>query len=68
LRRPTEAIAALKKSVELDDELNSADDIENEPDLKPLAALPAFKKLVADVRRSEEAPAEPQKKEPGKQD
>ncbi|HXF40123.1 MAG TPA: transglutaminase domain-containing protein [Blastocatellia bacterium] len=67
LRRPTEAIAALKKSVELDDESHSADDIENEGDLKPLAVLPAFKKLVAEIKRSEEAPAEPQKKDPNKE-
>jgi hypothetical protein len=68
LRRTTEAVAALKKSVESDDELYSADEIEKEPDLKPLAALPAFKKLIAEIRRSEEGQAEPQKKEPDKRD
>jgi tetratricopeptide (TPR) repeat protein len=66
LRRTTEAVAALKKSVESDDELYSADEIEKEPDLKPLAALPAFKKLIAEIRRLEEGQAEPQKKEPDK--
>lgn len=68
LRRPTEAVAALKKSVELDDELYSADELEEEPDLKPLARVPAFKKLVAEIRRSEERQAQPLKKEPDKQD
>jgi tetratricopeptide (TPR) repeat protein len=68
LRRPTEAVAALKKSVELADESYSADELEKEPDLKPIAALHAFKKLIEEIRRSEEVQAEPQKKEPIKQD
>ena len=67
LRRPTEAVAALRKSFELDDELYSADEIEEEPDLKPLAGLPGFKKFIAEIRRSEELEAAPQKKEPDKQ-
>jgi tetratricopeptide (TPR) repeat protein len=67
LRRSAEAILALRKSIELDNELYDADELEEEPDLKPLAALPAFKKLVAEIRRSEEEQAGPPKKEPDKQ-
>ena len=66
LRRAAEAVAALRKSFELDDELFDADDLEEEPDLKPLAGVPAFKKFVADIRRLEEEQASPQKKEPDK--
>jgi tetratricopeptide (TPR) repeat protein len=64
LRRPIEAVAALKKAIELDDELFTADELEEEADLKPLAGVSAFKKFVAELRRSEQAEAEPQKKEP----
>jgi Tfp pilus assembly protein PilF len=53
LRRPTEAIASLKKAIELDEELMVADDLEAEPDLKPLAGLPAFKKLVQQIKQAE---------------
>jgi len=61
LRRPQEALASLKKSIELDDESYSAEDIEAEADLKPLAKLPAFKKLLEKIKSAEAAP-EPQKK------
>jgi Flp pilus assembly protein TadD len=44
LRRLKEAITALEKAIELDATL--AQWIANEPDLKPLTHLPAFKKLV----------------------
>jgi Flp pilus assembly protein TadD len=43
-RRLKEAMAALTKSVELDE--NQTFYIEQEEDLKPLASLPAFKKLL----------------------
>ncbi|HZM84984.1 MAG TPA: transglutaminase domain-containing protein [Blastocatellia bacterium] len=68
LRRPSEAVAALRKSRELDDELFAADDLEEEPDLKPLARVLAFKKFVAELRRLEEEETAPQKKEPDKLD
>jgi tetratricopeptide (TPR) repeat protein len=68
LRRSTEAIAALRKSFESDDESYSADEIEEEPDLKPLAGVAAFKKFVAEIKRSEQGEAAPQKKEPDNQD
>lgn len=44
LGRRTEAIAALKRAVELDEDL--ADSLADEEDLKPLASLPEFKKLL----------------------
>jgi Flp pilus assembly protein TadD len=44
LRRFKEAIDAITKSVELDD--MQADYLADEEDLKPLASLPAFKKLL----------------------
>lgn len=66
LRRATEAVSALRKSFQLDDELFDANDLEEEPDLKPLAGVPAFKKFVAEIRRLEEEQAAPQKKEPDK--
>ena len=44
LGRANEAIAALKRYIELDEDA----DFESEEDLKPLARLPAFKKLLAD--------------------
>ncbi|HEX3251449.1 MAG TPA: transglutaminase domain-containing protein [Pyrinomonadaceae bacterium] len=44
LRRTKEAMTALEKAIELDPE--QAHWIATEPDLKPLAQLPAFKKLV----------------------
>lgn len=44
LGRKTEAIAALKRAIEIDDYY--ALDLEDEADLKSLAAMPAFKKLV----------------------
>lgn len=46
LGRLRDAIASLKRSIELEPYV--ADDIENEPDLKPLSSLPEFKKLIAD--------------------
>jgi hypothetical protein len=54
----------LRKSLELDYEMFDADGLEEEPDLKPLARVPAFKKFVAELRRLEEAETEPEKKEP----
>ncbi|HWO00496.1 MAG TPA: transglutaminase domain-containing protein [Blastocatellia bacterium] len=63
LHRTTEAIAALRKAVELDDELMFTDDLAEEQDLKPLAALAAFKKLVEETKRSEQEPPAPQKKD-----
>jgi Flp pilus assembly protein TadD len=53
LRRPTEAIAALKKAIELDEEALVYEDLEAEPDLKPLAELPAFKKLLQQIKQTE---------------
>jgi tetratricopeptide (TPR) repeat protein len=44
LGRIKEAMAALEKAVELDSDL--AEWLPDEPDLKPLAQLPAFKKLL----------------------
>jgi Flp pilus assembly protein TadD len=67
LRRPADAIRALRRTFELNAEWYDADEIEEEPDLKPLASLPSFKKLVAEIRRSEAEQAGPQKKEPDKQ-
>jgi len=61
LRRPQEALASLKKSLELEDESYSAEDIEAELDLKPLAKLPAFKKLIEKLKSAQDAP-ESQKK------
>jgi tetratricopeptide (TPR) repeat protein len=46
LGRIRDAIASLQKSVELDQIM--AESIEDEQDLKPLASLPEFKKLLAD--------------------
>jgi len=46
LRRIKEAMAALEKAIELDDTLVLS--IEDDDDLKPLASLPAFKKLLPD--------------------
>ena len=45
LGRKTQAIAALKRAMEIDDEL--VDSVEDEEDLKPLAQMPEFKKLIA---------------------
>jgi tetratricopeptide (TPR) repeat protein len=45
LGRPKEAIASLKRSIDLDSML--ADGIEDETDLKSLVSLPEFKKLLA---------------------
>ena len=47
LRRIKEAMTALEKAIELDPTL--AQWIADEPDLKPLAHLPAFKKLVPPI-------------------
>ncbi len=44
LGRRNEAIAALKRAIELNAEL--ADSLEDEDDLKPLITLPEFKKLL----------------------
>jgi tetratricopeptide (TPR) repeat protein len=44
LGRPKEAIAALKKALEIDPDV--LDWVENDPPMKPLKSLPAFKKLV----------------------
>jgi tetratricopeptide (TPR) repeat protein len=57
LRRPAEAILALRKVVELDEDY-FAEDFENEPDLKVLARLPAFKKLINELKQAEEEPEE----------
>lgn len=64
LRRPAEAIAALKKALELDDESYTSEELENEADLKPLAALPGFKKLIEEMKKSEATENEPAKKPP----
>ncbi len=64
LHRPAEAIAALKKALELDDESYISEEIENEADLKPLTALSGFKKLIEELKKSEDEPA---KKPPEKQ-
>jgi tetratricopeptide (TPR) repeat protein len=44
LGRKNEALAALRRAIALDDEL--ADSLEDEEDLKPLATLPEFKRLL----------------------
>jgi len=44
LGRKNEALTALKRAIALDDELGVS--LENEEDLKPLATLPEFKKLL----------------------
>jgi len=44
LGRRNDALAALKRAIELDEDL--ADSLEDEEDLKPLATLPEFKKLL----------------------
>jgi tetratricopeptide (TPR) repeat protein len=44
LGRRNEAMAALKRAVELDEDLS--DSLADEEDLKPLASLPEFKKLL----------------------
>jgi tetratricopeptide (TPR) repeat protein len=65
LKRPMEAVAALRKAFDLDDEAFMADDLEKEEALKPLARLRGFRKLVEDVRKleeGEETPAPPAKK------
>ncbi|HSQ20052.1 MAG TPA: tetratricopeptide repeat protein, partial [Blastocatellia bacterium] len=67
LRRSAEAVAALRKALELDGEMYSAGGLEEEADLKPLTGVPAFKKLVEELKRSERAPADQQKKEAAKQ-
>lgn len=67
LRRPAEAIAALKKALESDDESYTSEELETEADLKPLAALPGFKKLIEELKKSEAAENEPAKKPPEKQ-
>lgn len=63
LRRPTEAMAALRKAVELDEELLFTDDLEEEQDLKPLAAMAGFKKLIEETKRTEQDPPAPRKKD-----
>ncbi len=45
LGRKTAALAALKRAIEIDSEM--VDTVEDEEDLKPLAQMPEFKKLVA---------------------
>jgi tetratricopeptide (TPR) repeat protein len=45
LGRKTQAIAALKRAIEIDSEV--ADLLEDTDDLKPLAQMPEFKKLIA---------------------
>jgi len=62
LRRPVAAIAALNKAVELDEEISFSDDLENEQDLKPLAATPAFKKLMLKLKQEAQPGAEPASK------
>jgi len=66
LRRPAEAIAALRKAIELDEFLVFTDDLESEPDLKPLATQPQFKKLMEEIKRSDETPADGAKKKEDK--
>jgi tetratricopeptide (TPR) repeat protein len=51
LRRIKEAMTALEKAIELDPTL--AQWIADEPDLKPLAHLPAFKKLLPQINADE---------------
>jgi tetratricopeptide (TPR) repeat protein len=48
--RLNEALTALKRSIELDED--DALDFASEEDLKPLARLPAFKKLVSDREKN----------------
>jgi Flp pilus assembly protein TadD len=49
MRRTKEAMTALEKAIELYPE--QANWIANEPDLKPVAHLPAFKKLVPPTKQ-----------------
>jgi tetratricopeptide (TPR) repeat protein len=62
LRRRVEAIAALKKAVELGEDLFFTDDLEEEEDLKPLAAMPAFKELLKEMKGAEEEQVPPETK------
>jgi tetratricopeptide (TPR) repeat protein len=66
LRRSVEAIAALKKALELDPDSYSPDELESESNLKPLATLPGFKKLVDDLKKKETEETEARKKVPAK--
>ena len=60
LRRLPEALAALRKAVELDEDLTFTDDLEEEEDLKPLSGLAGFQKLI---EQTKETDAPPQKKD-----
>ncbi len=51
LGRKKEAIAALKRAIELDD--YEAEDLSGEEDLKPLANLPEFKKLIQEIQNND---------------
>jgi tetratricopeptide (TPR) repeat protein len=62
LRRPAESIVALKKAIELDEDLMFTEDLEAEEDLKPLARLPAFKKIVKETKEAEQPPDDSKKK------
>lgn len=53
LNRKAEAMQALQKAIELDEELLYG--IEDEEDLKPLALMPAFKKLLKQIEDEEKA-------------
>ena len=59
LGRPKEALAALKKSIDLDED--KAEDAADDPDLKPLAGFPEFKKLTT-VESEEGKDAKDEKK------
>ncbi|HSB08083.1 MAG TPA: transglutaminase domain-containing protein, partial [Blastocatellia bacterium] len=63
VKRRVEALSALRKAVELDEELDFTDDLEAEPDLKPLADMPGFKKLVKEIKQSDPENTAPKKKD-----
>jgi tetratricopeptide (TPR) repeat protein len=62
LHRPGAAVAALRKAVELDEDLDFTDDLEGEPDLKPISKLPEFKKLIEDLNAGQDESKTPAKK------
>lgn len=55
-------MASLKKAVELDEDLDFSDDLEAEPDLKPLADMPGFKKPVEQTKQRDNETSVPIKK------
>lgn len=63
LKRRVEALASLKKAIELDEEIDFTEDLEGEPDLKPLADTPGFKKLIEQFKQNNAEQTAPKKKD-----